>query len=375
MNLKLDFKLGHGFLDQFKKHKLGVDIGKRSLKGVRLKTKNGRVYLDKYFFHDLAETSSKYPESAATEEVLRAAVELERLEKSETATSIKDSQIFSHQFKLPLLKDKEMKEAVAHEISENNPIPIEELNFDYLVSPDESDLSGNCTVRAYSTRKEWVTERMKILQAAKLSPASVESDLLAITAMLDFNDYLTKDGVYAVFDLGETHLTGGLIIDRELRFTHTFEYSLGAINRALQERLYIDYSKAEQIKLSYDFNSEGETPAQDSFQIVEDALTRIFQQIMDTLKIFQEASDRSARIDEILLVGGGSRLKDISKVTEKFFKIKTTAVNPFRNIEIYSNTKDSHDSEGEDLAKIAPYMSTAVGLALADIQPSRKGNA
>lgn len=352
----------------FKKPGFGLDLGSRTIKGVKLKKKNGQVFLDRFFFHDLAQTSDQYPEQSNLTETLKAKVEMSRLSNSSTAVNIQDDEVFNFNFTLPKMKESEMRFAVAHEIQDSINISIDDLSFDYIVIDDANTPMGeNVKVKAYCAKRDAVVARTEALKAAKLKPESVESDILALIAMLGFNDYLAPEKNYAVFDLGESHITTVLIANGELIFSKTTKSGCGLINQTLNEQLSLNYMDAEQLKVQHDFNQT--TAAQDtaSGRIIDHAFVEIFRDVKETIELFREQLSRTGRtdkIDKVLLVGGGSRIQNVERVFELFFKIPTTTVNPFKNIQIYESGKSA---EAEEIGSIASYMGTAVGLALREI--------
>ena len=74
----------------FKKPILGVDLGSRTIKGIRLKkSRTGKLVLAAHFFQDLSNTTKDFPENCNQEEALRAALEIQSLISSDAATTIK----------------------------------------------------------------------------------------------------------------------------------------------------------------------------------------------------------------------------------------------------------------------------------------------
>lgn len=185
--------------------------------------------------------------------------------------------------------------------------------------------------------------------------------MMAITSMLEFNDYLDPKEVVVVFDLGESHVNSGLIAEGVLALTRSSKKSFGSVNRELKERCKLNYDQAEEIKLDYDFlvgPGENKTAVT---EVLDDVFTDVFKTIKVDLEFYQECAESLMRIDRVLLVGGGSQIKSVAKVIEKFLKVPAVVVNPFRNIDIFSG------GDSEEVAELAPFMGTAVGLALASI--------
>jgi Tfp pilus assembly PilM family ATPase len=168
-----------------------------------------------------------------------------------------------------------------------------------------------------------------------------------------------------VLDLGEGHVTSALVSEGELAYTRSHGISFGKINQVLADSFGLSYADAECLKLGYDFlSSPEETPVN---RALDEVFTEIFKTIKDAIDFYRECTESHGRIDRILLVGGGSQIRGIDKIHQVFFRIPTTLVNPFRNIDVFSNLEES---EQEEVSRIGHHMATAVGLALQTI--SRK---
>ena len=347
----------------FKKDILGIDLGYRTLKGVQLKQdKKGRVSLQNHFFHDLALTSENFPE-CNRDEVFKAALETHGLQHAYSATAVKDSEVMSFTFSLPVMSDQELAQVVPQEIAEQAHIAIDDHSCDYLLTKDPSNPEAT-TVKAYCVKRDLIVEQLKQLKDAGLKPQSVESEMLAIRSMLNFNGYIDLAEVCVIFDLGERHMVSGLIADGMLALTKTDETSFGSVNRILQNQFNLTYEEADRIKKDFDFMIGPETPASDLMEAVETAFAEVFKSIKQALEFYKECPESSSRIDKVFLIGGGSQIKSVVQIIEQFLKVPTQIVNPFRNIDIFTGFDEQ---SSKDIALLAPFMGTAVGLALSSV--------
>ncbi|MBU6152768.1 MAG: pilus assembly protein PilM [Bdellovibrionales bacterium] len=351
-------------MNWFKKDILGVDFGTRTLKGVKLKQdKAGRVVLAGHFFQDLSLTSESFPNHSNRDEALKAAIEVQRLGASVAAAAVRDSDVTTLGLELPRMSEKELQKAVPLEVSEMSGISPDDHSIDFLVTKGPENNPEVIGVRAYCVKKDLVLNQMKRMKDAGLKPAAIETEMMAIATMLDFNHYLDPREVVMVLDLGEGHVTSALIADGNLAYTRNHETSFGKINQALLESHGVRYSDAEQAKKNYDFLS---TPEENPVnRAMDEVFTEIFKTIKDAIDFYRECSESHGRIDRILLVGGGSQIKGIDKVHQIFFRIPTTIVNPFRNIDVFSGLEEA---EHEEITKVGPHMATAVGLALQTVR-------
>lgn len=130
------------------------------------------------------------------------------------------------------------------------------------------------------------------------------------------------------------------------------------MNEALKGRLAITYAEADKTKMEYRFSqSMSDNGAQEA---LEGVYFRIFKSIKDSIEGYIENTP-GARLEAVYLVGGGSRAPKIDEVIQGFFGIQTILANPFKNIELYPNSKAARDDQ---IARLAPQLTTAVGLAL-----------
>ena len=342
-----------------KKPLLGVDFGTRTIKGIRLKkNKSGKIALSEYFFQDLANTSKDFPIKCNREEALRAALETQSLVSSEAATTVKDSDVYSFNLELPTMSEKELEQVVPQEVAEQGQLNMDEHSCDFVVYPN--------MVKAHCVKKDVVLNKMKLLEQVGLKPKSIESEMMAITAMLEFNEYLNKNESVVVFDLGESNVNSGLIVNGVLTLTRTNKSSFGVVNQKLKDECNLSYQQAEKAKNEFDFLLGPGDEKTDITDVLDDAYTEIFRTIKLDLEYYLECSEGVLSIDRVLLVGGGSQIKSAVKVIEKFLKISAVVVNPFRNIDIFSNNNST-----DEIAELAPFMGTAVGLALASFQKGK----
>ena len=353
----------------FKKQILGVDLGARTIKGVRLtRGKDGKVHLSGHFFQDLAQVSEDFPSRINRDEVLKASVEVQELSSSPAATTVRDSEVMAFSFNLPKMSEKELRQVVPQEVGEIARIPMDDQFCDYYVTNDKNDDPDVTLIKAFCVKRELVLAQMKLLEAAGLKPKSIESEMMAISAMLDFNGYVDPKETVVVLDLGESHLNSGLIAEGALSLTRTCDIGFGVVNQALKQKCALSYDEAEKLKLGYNFLSPDEN-AGTTGQVLDEAFMEVLKGIKELIEFYRDCPESFGKIDRILLLGGASQLQGIAQIHEIFFKIPTTVVNPFRNIDIFSS---SVDQAHEEISLLAPYMGTAVGLALVGVPEGKK---
>jgi len=337
----------------------GIDIGHRTVKGVRLSRRGKKVYLEQYFFTDLASVFSRFPEERDPERVLTAMIQIHKLTGSHTATAIPDEQVFNFELSLPQMPKSELQAAVQFEVSNQARIPENELVIDFWDEAQGPIQKGaNLHLRAFAARTEQVTQHLGQLKKAGFKPLSVESVMLANVEALRHNGYILPSTQCAVIDLGDSETVTAFIRQGSLHYCRSEKTGGGAMNEALKGRLAISYAEADKKKFEYRFNEKLEDSSLQ--EAMEGVYFRIFKSIKDSIEGYLESTP-GAKLESIILTGGGSRAPQIDEVIRGFFGIPVVIANPFKNIEIYPNSRAGRD---EQIAKLAPQLTTAIGLAL-----------
>ena len=209
-----------------------------------------------------------------------------------------------------------------------------------------------------------IHEQIELLKKAGLKPRSIESEMMALTRMLRHNEYLYPEQVSVVIDLGESAISSGLIIDHELVLTRSKNISFSNVNQAIREQMGCNYEEAQMMIKAFDFLDNNE-PKMGVDQVLERSFALFFDAIKEQIEYYLECPESFGKIDQLLLVGGGTLLKNIESVHENYFKIPAKVVNPFRNIEVMN---DRNPEWNEEMIRICPFMGVAVGLALSVAQ-------
>jgi type IV pilus assembly protein PilM len=347
----------------FKPTTIGVDIGRRNISGVRLKRSKGRVHLDRYFLVDLEAERDRGGTPVEASQVLRAQVEIQKVRNSRVSSALKDSDVHGFLLELPEMPEKDLELAVLNELALRMRVSEEELSADFQIESSEPGPHGKLLkIRAYCSHLGKIRDHMKLLSEAGLRPYSIESEMQAAVEALRFNEYLGDADSCVVLSIGDSTTMAGFVVDGALVSTVIEQTGLGDITRALQQEFGLSRSEAEAIKVAYSFSDDADetTPQQ---KVQEDILFRIFQAIKDAIEAFQETHP-GVGLSKAYLIGGGSGVPQMDAVLQSFFRLPTEVPNPFRKIEIFTG---KGSAEGPPIGEVAPYLTTAVGLALRNV--------
>jgi type IV pilus assembly protein PilM len=342
----------------FKKPPIGLDIGSRTIKALKLKKRGKKIVLDKFFFYDLAEGNAKFPTIHSLHESLTALVEVHGFANQDTVTCIPEGDVAIFDLILPKMPENDLVAAVAGEVEQLISFPLEQASIGHVVvSPVKNGATESLQIKAFCVRIDDVKKIADLLETSSLQPESIEYAMLSNISMLNFNGYLDDESYTVLLDLGESKTSAALLKGKKLVATTSMQVSFGTINSSLQSELGISYLEAEKIKRDVTLKSNAGEPA--SQDIVENVYVELFQELQQSVEFFQIKTDDNP-ISKIFAIGGGSQYPSVLQAIKASCGVDTVAANPFRNIDIF--TKDKF--ENERIGQLAPYMGTAVGLAL-----------
>jgi type IV pilus assembly protein PilM len=342
------------------KKEMGLDIGSRTLKGLKLKKKSGKIVLDRFFFYDLAENNDEFPIISNLGDSLKAIVEVNGLAGTSVNLSLNENDVLIFDLDLPIMPEADLAAAIANEIEQRISFPITEASIGHSVLARGEKL----TIKAFCVRIDDIKKNLVLLHDSLLQPESMEVATLSNIAMLEFNGYLDAESYTALIDLGETKTSTALLKGGKLIATNSIPISLGTINSRLKQASNVIYMDAENIKKSVTAKERENGAAQ---EIVESVYVEILKELQRGIEFFQMTTNEQP-IQKIFAIGGGSQYGSLLSAIQASCGIDTIAANPFRNIEIFTKSK----SEKQNLAigSLAPHMGTAVGLALRKLNAS-----
>jgi type IV pilus assembly protein PilM len=343
---------------------LGVDFGRRSLKGVLLSKRGGEVYLDDYFYLDLKETLENGYDDQRFPAAFRALVEGIGLRNLHVASALEDKDVQLMPMHFPPLSENEIRDAVANELEVKLGVPAKDLSFDFnmLRARHEGTRSGgdHNVITAY-TRLEVVKSHLDFLSNAKLKPYSVESALQASVEALRFNGYLPEDGSCVVVDGGEAHTSVGLVSQGELVQVNVIRSGSGDINQSLMQQLQWTYGESELLKISHRLEGEESGAHADAAgKLVEQGYYQIMLGIHDTVAYFR-ASRKDLQLQKVLVSGGAALKEGVPALLEQSLALPVEVANPLKNIQIFHA---GETADQERLPRIGQMLHVAVGLAL-----------
>lgn len=330
----------------------GLDIGSYSIKLIQAK-KEGTGFRLVTFGEvrtpaDLNSEADK--DKLAFIEAIKKLAEDCKVTTKKVALALSESEVYSQVIELPYLSETELASAINFEAEQYIPVPLEEVQLEYLVlkTPPKGAINEKMEVLLVGAKKKALEKIVEVIEKAGLTPITAETEILSLIRILppDF----AKIGL--LLDLGFRSTDIAIVQDHNLRLVRTLNTGGEALTRAVATSLNMEFVQAEQYKVSYGIDEsqlEGK---------VAKAIIPTFDVILEEIRrglAFFSQREQDKKADLVILSGGGAEMPGLSSYLAKSLNLEVSIIDPFAKF-----IKD------EEFPKIvgAPRFSVAAGLAI-----------
>lgn len=344
------------FLD---KNLIGVDVGMYSMKVVKLKGGPGAYTLTAAACVKLPKDvlDNRTLASGFLAEVIRA----KRVSGKRAATILAGSSLAFRHMYLPVMPEKDLREAIRWEIRKEIAFPASELVCDYVVSGIASQAAGKgegaknqMSLTVFAALKKDVESLIALFNGAGLDLRVVEVAPTALLSVFDMNNDWDEHN-YAMLDIGDTSSILAIFKDRRLEFARELGYGGADITNAAALALNKDQDEAQEYKHTYGL-SQKDGFDKEARKAITASIEGLCSEIHRSFDYYQ-AQYRGGSISKLFLSGGTSRLAGIVDMMTGVLDINTFVHDPFRKVRVPRKLDD------ETLRSVAPCLNVATGLA------------
>ncbi|MDR2946496.1 MAG: type IV pilus assembly protein PilM [Candidatus Adiutrix sp.] len=296
------------------------------------------------------------PAKTAISQAMKNLVAKNKISGKYVSTSVSGDSIVVKKITMPIMSPAELKTAVIGEAEQYIPFSISEINLSYHVLDTSRD-EGQMTVLLVAARKKVVQNYMEAMAVAKLKPAVIDVDGLALCNAYEFTYPGHTDDVVLV-DIG-ANMINTIVMNRGIPMVIKDEQGGGRyLTYELATVLDTDLEQAEAIK----FGSEAAPNPGEAAEVVDRISANwiaAVERVMDSAR----AENALYRPKKILLSGGSSLLPGLTSEFQKYFGLETTLFNPLLNL-----TYNAKKFDPDYLRYIGPQMAVSFGLALRKVE-------
>ena len=346
------------------KRALGIDIGAGSIKIVELeKTPDGiQLVGDHAKFVDL----TQFPDQEKRESLIRESIEgllrTYKFKGGKASVSLSGQSVFIRFLKLPKIKQGKIDKIIKYEAQQQIPFPLDKISWDHQIfhtgtGPEEE-------VLFVAAKKEIVETTLSYLSRTNLDVESVDISPLALLNAITYNEPLGKG---LILDIG-AKATNLIVIGDKGFWVRSILIAGDEMTHAIASRLKLPFDKAEELK-----RKEGMVVASDNLvppnvtstgkeliAALNPVVTDLVSSVIQSLEFYKTKNARDIMFNEVILSGGGSKLKGIEDFMAKGLGMQIRRANLGQKIKCPSNLRVDIDFQTR--------FGSAIGLALRVLQ-------
>jgi len=336
---------------------IGLDIGSSYVKLVQLKDIKGGYELELFDMVPLPPeiiVDGSIIDSFRLIDTLKELLRKSRIKIKDTVIGIAGhSSVIIKRISLPEMSEEELSESIKFEAEQYVPFSIEDVNLDFqILGPKEE--AGQMDVILVAVKKDTINEYVNAVRESGLYPIIVDVNHFALENMYEINYEIESNRNVAIVNIGASTINMNILKGGISVFTRDSAVGSNLHTEALQREFNLTYENAERLKRGEPIEN---IPPEDAFSIMELASEEIIDDINRSFE-FYRSTELHEDINEVILSGGCTLIKDFPKLLSEKVGIETKVIEPFKNIKISQKIDLSYMEE------IAPIAAVATGLAL-----------
>ena len=267
---------------------------------------------------------------------------------------------------LPWVEPADLQKSLPYLVTDVLPIPVEDVILDFLPFGDTPVKGEPIPGLLVASPRDHITMLVRCAEKAGLRPVGVDLTSFALlraialgSAPAESNEppgdwSRARFATEAVVDIGDT--VSNIVVHQGglPKVVRIVPRGGADVTATLAERLGIQATEADALKRRDGLNS----PDSNVETLIRLAVTPLIQQIRGSVEYFT-SSHSGARVDRILLCGGGALLRGLPETVARDLGIDTQLIDPMADLVIQGKHLDQ-----SELQMFRPYSAVPIGLAL-----------
>jgi type IV pilus assembly protein PilM len=345
---------------------VGLDIGTSGVRAAELTLGKGTATLERFGQVALPVGAVRDGEVADPDAVAAAIRQLWAQAKFSTrkvVVGVANQKVVVRQVDLPWMPDGELRKALAFQVQDYVPMPVDQAILDFHRLEEFTNDSGARMLRVLlvAAARDMVGSAIDAVTRAGLQPTMVDLTSFAVLRSLVSLEHggFEPAGAEALVDVG-AQVTNIVIHQGGVpRFVRILLMGGGDITDAVAERLGVPAEQAESIKQESGMASvPGGAESSPAGRAIEGTANSFVEEVRGSLDYYM-AQPGAARIDRVVLSGGGSRLTGLADRLATATRLPVQAARPLSMLKL-GKTGLTPDQ----LAYVEPMVAVPVGLAM-----------
>jgi type IV pilus assembly protein PilM len=345
---------------------VGLDIGTSGVRAAELTLGKGAATLERFGQVALPAGAVRDGEVVDVDVVAAAVRQLWAQAKFSTkkvVVGVANQKVVVRQVDLPWMPTNELKKALAFQVQDFIPMPVEQAILDFHPLEEFTGENGGRMIRVLlvAAARDMVGSALAAVEKAGLSPEVVDLTSFAVLRSLVSMDHTGLDSLQAeaLVDVGAS-ITNIVVHQGGVpRFVRILLMGGADITDAVAERLGVPLDQAESVKqdsgMALVVGAADPNPAS---RAIEATASAFVEEVRGSLDYFM-AQPGAPRIGRVVLSGGGSRLGGLAERMSAATRLPVQAARPMSALKL-GKTGLTPDQ----LAYVEPMVTVPVGLAM-----------
>lgn len=339
---------------------LGIDVSSTTIKLVELgRTREGALVLERCAMEPLERgwinegNIEKFDEVA---EAMRRVVRRSGSKTKNVALALPGAAVITKKISLPAsLKDAELEMQVEAEATQYIPFPLAEVSLDFCVLGPSANSSEFVDILLAASRKEKVSDRQGLAEAAGLNPVIMDVESYAsrqaASRVIESLPNRGRDMLIALFEVGSQSTGLQVIRNDDVIYERDQMFGGAQLSQQIAKHYGLAFEEADQKK------KNGELPPDYVEAVLNPYLESLAQELGRALQFFFTSTPHN-KVDYILLSGGAAALPGVAQVVMAQTSFPCKIINPFDGMTLAPTVM------ARQVAADATSYLVATGLAL-----------
>ncbi|MBN1981223.1 MAG: type IV pilus assembly protein PilM [Chitinivibrionales bacterium] len=336
----------------------GLDIGSHSIKLVKINHAKGKLYLEAVGIKELKQGIIENGTIKDNEGLVEAVTTLiSQCDPSITdiVISMSGYGILSEKFTFKVNANENLEEVILWEAGQRSPFDVDDITLDYKIIkqfPEKNEVE----VLIIAAKNVIMQKYIDLLYEAGFRPIIIDVDAFAIYNCFSMESNTEPlQGTMALLNIGHSLTTITFIKDGVYHSTRDIATAGSFFCQTLQRNLNISYDEAADVLKGVRTKGCDENMVTRAIEYASEELSSG----IDLAFSYFKNSEKSEKIDKIILSGGGAYIPNIVKYLEERHNTQVKLSNPLAYLNHEPGLFGTVNPQ-----KISAFLTVAIGLAL-----------
>ncbi len=268
------------------------------------------------------------------------------------ATSVSGRDVIVKRIKMDRMKEQEARQVIRWEAEQHVPFDMDSVSIDFeILDPDADGLQME--VLLVAAKKDLVETRMRLLQEAGYEAAVIDIDAFAVQSAFEHGYEHAPYGTFCLVNIGREITNLNLVESGSPILTRDLALGERKFGEALVRELGMSLDEAERMLL-------GDEPLDPrAGQALGEAIESLITPIERARTFLSTTEGGHARLDEVVLSGGGSSIPGLAETVAERLSVPVTILDPLRGLQVDASVQETARLHGG-----SAVLAVAVGLGL-----------